>query len=68
MTMPNAKEPELIPCPFCGGQTKLGIRYAPKIVLNNNGTYGVTCSSCGAEGPASDTKNEAADDWNRRAK
>lgn len=48
----------LKPCPFCGEQAEL--------IETLNG-WAVVCDNCGAGQYAYDTKEEAADAWNRRA-
>jgi len=52
-------EPELEPCPFCGGQPQ----------FEDHSTlypYTVVCE-CGIHGPGNDDKAEAREAWNKRA-
>lgn len=56
-------EANLLPCPFCGGS----------IVVPNWDEYlggrtwrFVKCESCGARGPARDTREQATEAWNLR--
>ena len=65
--MSNDKDalPELLPCPFCGGETRVDAR-------NPNGAWIVRCwkeASCAGRGGAypPDMKAEAIAAWNRRA-
>ena len=47
---------ELLPCPFCGGETK----------IDNRGQYGygIVCISCGAKSPDFQTETNAIKSWN----
>jgi len=54
----------LKPCPFCG--CKIHVISTGKAIAGNT-LYGVLCV-CGAEGPSADSKQDAADTWNRRVK
>ncbi len=55
------EEPELKPCPFCGGEAN---------AFTLSGDYytsqQVCCEGCSACGPAEDTCRTAIDAWNRR--
>lgn len=59
-------EIKLKPCPFCGGEAKVG--YA----INDYNRWGVSCNTCGCVvevgfGDYEDTMEEAVKAWNRRA-
>jgi len=54
--MSEDKEPELLPCPFCGGNVR---------VLGGNGNYFVKCG-CGIYGNYHGTKKQAIRSWNIR--
>lgn len=47
---------KLLPCPFCGGETK----------IENRGQYGygIVCISCGAKSPDFQTETNAIKSWN----
>lgn len=53
---------KLKPCPFCGG---------PAEIVDNSrcvpNTYLVSCWWCGAQTDCDDSKEGAAEAWNRRA-
>lgn len=58
-------EIKLKPCPFCGGEAKVG--YA----INDYNRWGVSCNICGCVvevgfGEYDDTPEEAIKAWNRR--
>lgn len=57
------------PCPFCGGEATLRYLYNPLWKVSPQMGY-VQCLDCGSNGPAHDYSSieEAAEDWNRRAK
>ena len=50
---------ELKPCPFCGGQQKVGVYY-------DGIDYVVWCKNCGAQAGGRRTGEKAIDAWNRR--
>lgn len=50
---------DLKPCPFCGSKHVV-------IVFGNGDDHLVECESCAACGPTEDTRQEAAEAWNRR--
>jgi hypothetical protein len=57
------KEPELLPCPFCGGKGK---------IYDNPWGFGVSCKNndCGADVRDSrfnNSRQQAATKWNQRA-
>lgn len=58
---------ELKPCPFCGGQARIG--YA----INDYNRWGVSCQNCGCSVEVEDwkgvddTEENAIAAWNRRA-
>lgn len=54
----NSMNERLKPCPFCGG---VAIIYKSKM-----GDYRVECYSCFAHTFFEDSKEKAADEWNRR--
>lgn len=55
---------ELKPCPFCGGEACM----QEHVFHGYTSTYGVVCLDCCAETRQFyDTKEEAAEAWNRRA-
>ena len=51
----------LKPCPYCGG--KAG--FATWILEGGEREYSVMCDDCEAETPLCETKEEAAEKWNR---
>jgi len=65
---------ELKPCPFCGGEANIGtVKYAKdsqdaKLNGRNVGYYGqcISCSATMCFGLAYETKQIAAEKWNRR--
>ena len=52
-----SEEPELKPCPFCGGEA---------VGMCGGVQQYVRCYCCNTEGPTCDTKQEAIEAWNRR--
>jgi hypothetical protein len=61
---PQAKEPGLKPCPFCGGEPeKTG--YYPATGIPEH--FKVWCPSCRASTGGYINESESVDDWNRRA-
>ena len=52
-------DPELKPCPFCGGEYVI-----KKLILS---ARFIRCDSCSAETTWFPTKQEAIEAWNRRA-
>lgn len=56
------KEPELLPCPFCGGEAHIdGTSWTTR---NGKDQAWVTCKKCHTYGPSS---TDATAAWNRRA-
>ena len=51
-------KPELLPCPFCGGQADIG--------QVDDVWFIVTCVSCEADGSIQHGPDDAAATWNRR--
>lgn len=50
-------DPELKPCPFCGGEPH----------ARGDGTlYWVICEDCDCEGPVALSPDDAAEKWNTR--
>ncbi len=67
------KEPpkkwSIYPCPFCGGNVLTFTRQSIAVGGRHDGQHWVVfCEKCGAKGPLSPTRDEAADGWNRPAK
>lgn len=52
-------EINLLPCPFCGGQ--------PAFEIYEGDEYQVKCPYCFAATWIEESKEEAAEEWNRRA-
>ncbi|WP_445156389.1 Lar family restriction alleviation protein [Geobacter sp. 60473] len=46
-------------CPFCGGENIS--------VIKDGGQYACLCGDCSAQGPASCTREGAAEAWDERA-
>lgn len=60
-------EPELKPCPFCGGMAEIMITSKNKIEIRRKGTaYLVRCKICRASSGAEFDKDKAVERWNRR--
>lgn len=58
---------ELKPCPFCGSKAKEPYYYDPFDGYQGDcGRYIIGCSKCSAE-LITRTKDEAIEEWNRRA-
>lgn len=55
-------EAELLPCPFCGGDS-VSVHDS---YVDNQG-FMVLCASCTAEGPLCTSVKDAAAEWNRRS-
>ncbi len=53
------KELELKPCPFCGSEAKV-------IGSDKYSDYLTKCLKCGASSEYFDTREKAAEAWNRR--
>lgn len=51
---------QLDACPFCGS---IDLNFSS----NGHENFFVSCEQCGAEGPAAESKQRAADLWNTRA-
>lgn len=58
--VPRKAEPELLPCPFCGGEAH--------IVFTEAGEAWVTCRDCGVQTAVRTSGERATVLWNRRAK
>lgn len=58
----KANEPELKPCPFCGGRAKF--EYVDDQFKDNN--VFVVCGSCKTSSAIHSTKRDAIAAWNRR--
>ena len=57
------RKPEILPCPFCGGEPCL----TGHIAYEYGRTYGFYCSNCGAmSGQFFTNAKDAFDAWNRR--
>lgn len=59
------KEPELLPCPFCGETNGLGIA---EHLQTGKTFFFVMCENCDTYGGSADSKKRAAEKWNTRAK
>lgn len=59
-------EPELLPCPFCGGRAKLKRDYIGEFCEPTVLYYSVVCRSCYCEGCSKADKKEAITKWNTR--
>lgn len=57
----SEETPNLKPCPFCGSD-KVSVHYD-----EDDDTYSVYCSECGASGALGDTEAAAIKVWNERA-
>lgn len=55
---PKQPTPELLPCPFCGGE--------PWLYDNEDGPSNVMCDHCCCDGPLGNNQ-DAVSAWNRRA-
>jgi Lar family restriction alleviation protein len=55
-------EPELLPCPFCGGKAVNVSQYSPEVPAY----WEVKCHSCTARINHQPAKAEAIEAWNRR--
>lgn len=53
---------KLKPCPFCGGKAD----FATWIFEGGKKEYSVMCDDCDADVYSCETKEEAAEKWNRR--
>jgi hypothetical protein len=64
------EEIKITKCPFCGNDSRdeLGICNADRYIINGlvQNIYNVCCS-CGATGPDGESREEAAERWNKRA-
>jgi Lar family restriction alleviation protein len=58
--MSETKEPELLPCPFCGGTSRI-----KNSNINENMCWHVFCKKCNS-GFEFGTKDEMQEKWNRR--
>lgn len=60
--MTESRQPDLTPCPFCGGSTIT-------IVFESNrySEAAAICEDCQATGPLEDNPDDARKAWNRRA-
>ncbi|MBQ9005337.1 MAG: Lar family restriction alleviation protein [Atopobiaceae bacterium] len=69
MTEHDGVMTELLPCPFCGGDSEMSWRYRlPGYRLPGEGTrYWVRCCACNATTTAYDDEAEAIRAWNTRA-
>ena len=54
---------DLKPCPFCGEDDLLDIRW---IVLANHNEYVVWCKNCSGQGPNDVSSDRAQEMWNLR--
>ena len=54
---------EMHPCPFCGNQDT-HVRWCDDDGVGDWAAVG--CLNCGAEGPASNSLQEAVEKWNKR--
>ena len=56
----------IYPCPFCGGNVLTFSRQSIAVGGRHDGQHWVVfCEKCGAKGPLSPTKDEAAEGWNK---
>ena len=63
------KKWSIYPCPFCGGNVLTFTRQSIAVGGRHDGQHWVVfCEKCGAKGPLSPTRDEAADGWNKPAK
>ena len=58
----DEKEPELKPCPFCGGQADVALMEHPY----ESGRWFAACNDCSAFAENADTRDGAVANWNRR--
>lgn len=62
------KKWSIYPCPFCGGNVLTFSRQSIAVGGRHDGQHWVVfCEKCGAKGPLSPTKDEAAEGWNKPA-
>ena len=60
------KKWSIYPCPFCGGNVLTFSRQSIAVGGRHDGQHWVVfCEKCGAKGPLSPTKDEAAEMWNK---
>lgn len=59
-------EANLLPCPFCGGSIVVPNWVPWDEYLGGRTWRFVKCESCGARGPARDTREQATEAWNLR--
>ena len=60
------KKWSIYPCPFCGGNVMTFSRQSIAVGGRHDGQHWVVfCEKCGAKGPLSPTKDEAAEMWNK---
>jgi Lar family restriction alleviation protein len=57
----------LKPCPFCGQRDQLAVGQKTDDVGTLVDVFYLSCAACGAEGPAADSADQAAELWNGRA-
>lgn len=57
--------PELIPCPFCGGEGQMR-EECDYMMTAGEERWHVQCVECGADGPWEHSKKAAVYVWNRR--
>ncbi len=63
------KKWSIYPCPFCGGNVLTFTRQSIAVGGRHDGQHWVVfCEKCGAKGPLSPTRDEAAEEWNKPAK
>ena len=62
---PVADEPELKPCPFCGGPFEF--REHPHDGPNDSATWSAECKGCGIETPSQCSRAQLTEVLNRRA-